>query len=360
MKDQPRHLLAEVGVGSKRKKHPEYSKPGKLLLPVDRPCLPAAAEEPAEPVPQAPGLGRGRDLFYGRNFLHSRAFLLRRGLHVHPSPLHRSLRSRSLPTASPQPLDGARDVEELQDPDDGEGQDRDLVEDEEQNIEIRRPPEPLHLVHGGPVLDSPEPPIQEHLRVRAKRRIEDRHDPDHDEPPEHDVPDPAGRQPHLPRPDQVEEERPEDQKDDRHILLCRHPETRGRPGKQRIPHLPPLNVVEEGDKQRHRKEGDVDIVPQEPREVDHIRRDRKEERCYQGLLLVQVAEFVDRIDQRDKQGAEERRKKPAHKIGVPEEREDPGRRIVEERPMVHGVVDIGPLGQEFVREPRVDSLIVVK
>ncbi len=98
----------------------------------------------------------------------------------------------------------------------------------------------------------------------AERRIEDCRDSDCEEDAEREVPDPAGRKANLSCPDQVKEVCSEDQDDYRHVLHRGHPEADRRPGKECIPRLLPLEVVEKGDEEHHREEDDEGIVPEEP------------------------------------------------------------------------------------------------
>ena len=105
----------------------------------------------------------------------------------------------ALPDPVPHPLyeEGGMEPgkEELDRPDDGEDEDRELVQKEERDIEIHRAAQPLLFVHGYPVVDCLVPPGRVCLEVHAlqgdlevladkrlgmeeKRRIEDAHDRD--------------------------------------------------------------------------------------------------------------------------------------------------------------------------------------
>jgi hypothetical protein len=101
-------------------------------------------------------------------------------------------------------------------------------------------------------------------------------------------------------------------------------------------------------------------VAKETRKIHQVRRYGNEKRSDEGLALVEVTQSVNRIYEGNDGSTKECGQKPRDKVGLAEDIEHPGRDIVEERPVVHRVVDVGPLGQQFVGEPRVDGLIVVQ
>ena len=86
---------------------------------------------------------------------------------------------------------------ELDGPDQGEDEDRELVEQEEREVEVHRAAEPLLVVHRRPVIDGLVPAGRVHLEMHAlqgdaevladqgigmeeERRVEDAHDRDHE------------------------------------------------------------------------------------------------------------------------------------------------------------------------------------
>ena len=56
---------------------------------------------------------------------------------------------------------------ELDRPDQGKDEDRELVEEEERDVEVHRAAEPLLVVHGRPVVDGPVPAGRVHLEMHA-------------------------------------------------------------------------------------------------------------------------------------------------------------------------------------------------
>ncbi|OPX65728.1 MAG: hypothetical protein A4E33_00011 [Methanoregula sp. PtaB.Bin085] len=101
-------------------------------------------------------------------------------------------------------------------------------------------------------------------------------------------------------------------------------------------------------------------MPEEAGEIDHVRRYGDEESDNQHLVFTDIPDPVNRVHERNDGESEERREQPGCKVRRTNQGKYTCCYVIEERPVVTGVVLPYTSRQELVAEPGMDSFVMVE